>query len=503
MASVSSNYSYMQTANNRITGLASGIDTESMVEKLMKAESAPMEKLQQQKQQYEWQRDAYRDVNTKLSTFSTTLFDQYALQGNFSSKTVSVSDINKVSVTASSNASGTLNIQSVSQLATVASITSTLTGYTSNLSTLKDLGITNDGSVTLNVIQSDGSIKETTIDYKANDTLDTFMKNLNNSGAGITALEANGNMSLTANATGSIAGGAIAVKSDTNSTSGVFQKMGFLTDSSGEIANGQNAKYTVNGLDMESTSNTFTISGYSVTLKNQLDATASPITISSSTNVDAMVDKIKDFIKTYNDLITSLNDKVNEAKYKDYPPLTDAQKSQMSEDQITKWEEKAKSGSLRSDSIVRNALSNLRGTLYKTVDGVDGKYNALYTIGVTTTSSYTDGGKLQIDETKLREALNSDPDSVMKLFTQSKTGVVAQMRTIAQDTVKTIEARAGKASSVDNTYTLGKQLVDINGKISDWKDRLKDIENRYFKQFSAMEDAIQKANSQASYFSQG
>lgn len=501
-SSVSSSYSYMQTANNRITGL-SGIDTESLVEKLMKAQSAQMEKLQQQKQKYEWQRDAYRDVNTKLSTFSTTLFDKFGLQGSFSSKTVNVSDGTKVSVTATPSASGSLNLQSVSQLATAATQTSPLTGYTSNSSTLADLGLLTDGSVTLNVLQSDGSTKKTTIDYKSTDTLDIFMKNLNSSGAGVTALAANGKMSITANATGSATGGAIAVQSDSNMDAGVFQKLGFLTGASGQIADGQNTKYTVNGLDMESKSNTFTVSGYSVTVKDTFDTTSSPITISSSTNVDAMVDKIKDFVKTYNDLITSLNDKINEPKNKDYSPLTDAQKSQMTQDQITKWEEQAKSGIIRNDSIVQNALSSLRSTLYKSVDGVDGKYNALYTIGVTTTSDFTDGGKLEINEDKLRAALNSDPDSVMKLFTQSGTGVVAQMRTISQNTVKTIEATAGKASSVDNTYTLGKQLVDINSKISDWKDRLKDIENRYWSQFTAMEQAIQKANSQASYFSQG
>lgn len=596
---VSSSYSYMQTANNRITGL-SGIDTESLVEKLMKAQSAQMEKLQQQKQKYEWQRDAYRDVNTKLSTFRTTIFDKFGLEGSFSSKTVNVSDSSKVSVTATPSATGTLNLTGVSQLATSATKTvsipkyalsttlsyfgtdasgtftyqdpntgleksvdylntDTLQTFVTNLqnnglpnakiengqlslgsdniivsssnnsidfaqklgftfdtnnkitnptvgvsstSKLSELGIA-DGKVTLNVLQADGSVKPTEIAYKSTDTIDSFIANLNTSGAGVTALFANGKMSLTTNATGSNTGGAIAVQSDSNTDAGVFQKLGFLTSASGEIANGQNAKYTVNGLDMESTSNTFTISGYSVTVKDTFDTTSSPVTIASSTNVDAMVDRVKDFVKTYNDLITSLNDKIKEPKNKNYPPLTDAQKSQMTVDQITKWEEQAKSGIIRNDSTIQNALSSLRNTFYKNVEGVDGKYNALFTIGVTTTSVISDGGKLEIDEDKLRKALNSEPDSVMKLFTQSETGVVAQMRTIAQNTVKTIEVTAGKASSVDNTYTLGKQLVDITGRINDWKDRLKDIENRYWSQFTAMENAIQKANSQASYFTQG
>ncbi|RHW39928.1 hypothetical protein D1B33_03520 [Lysinibacillus yapensis] len=605
MANVSGNYSYLQTANSRITGLASGMDTESMVEKLMKAESAQMEKLQQQKQKYEWKRDAYRDVNKKLSTFSDNLFDKFALQRDFSSKTVSVSDSSKLSVTAGASATGTLSIEKVDRLATSASKSVSLTleqfgftGGTGSLAsfkvdgvdvtvsysktdtldqlvgklqkitglekavikdgvislgtdkvevgsatnffkklgfdlganptsttkvpsksdiTLKSFGLTSDGTVMVKILQSDGTLKETTIDYKSTDTLDSFLKNLNNSGAGLTVLSSKGAISITANATGSIAGGAIQVSQDSQ---GLFQKLGFLTSTTGMIKDGANAEYTVNGLAMESTSNTFSISGYSITLKEKFDSTlTTPITISSSIDVDAMVDKVKDFITTYNELIQSLNDKVSETKYRDFKPLTDAQRTEMTDDQITKWEEKAKSGILRSDSTVKNALSNLRETLYQSVEGVDEKYNALYKIGITTTSTYNDGGKIRIsDEDALREALTKDPDSVIKLFTLNDTsdnkdtdanhdgnpktgmGIIAQLRKVADNAVKAIEVTAGKSTSTENAYTLGKQLININKSIDDWKDRLKDIENRYWRQFSAMEDAIQRANSQASYF---
>lgn len=113
----------------------------------------------------------------------------------------------------------------------------------------------------------------------------------------------------------------------TEDSQGLFQKLGFLSSTIGEIANGENAKYIVNGLNMESTSNSFSISGYSITLKEVFDNSAtSPITISSSTDIDAMVNKVKEFITTYNELITSLNDKMSEAKYRDFKPLTDAQK---------------------------------------------------------------------------------------------------------------------------------------------------------------------------------
>ena len=173
---VSSSYSYLQTAGGRVNGLASGIDTESIVNKLMMAASAPMEQLQKQKQTYEWQRDAYRDVNTKLSTFNDTIFDKFGLQGSLASKTISVSNSDKVSVTSTPTTTGTLNIQNITQLATVASTTANLDGYTSNESTLR-LGLTvASGSVTLNVLQSDGTMKETIVNYKSTDTLNTLSK---------------------------------------------------------------------------------------------------------------------------------------------------------------------------------------------------------------------------------------------------------------------------------------------------------------------------------------
>lgn len=621
MANNISSYSYLQTSGSRITGLASGIDTESMVEKLMQAQSIQMEKLVQQKQKYEWQRDAYREVNTKLSTFEKTFFDNFGLQSKYPTKTVNVSDSTKISVTASASANGSLSVESVTQLATAGRtkpVSISAKGLQSS-TTLSDAGITDkgefkftvdgkeqsieykptdtmadllkklqsaglkdasiksgalelgegvvvtdstfsgimdkdnillykadnsttlsqvfkakgdtelkDGVLTLNVLQNDGSMKETKINYKATDTINDFTSKLNK--AGITAVFANGQMTLTANATGEAAGGSVQFVSDNTldekgieskipqSNNGIMSAIGFNTsDPKGIVESGTNAKYTINGIEMESTSNQVSVSGYTITFKEtfnvpkldnngspteEIEQKSSPITITSTTDTDAMMSKMKDFINLYNDLITSLNGKIGEAKYKDFQPLTDAQRSQMTEDQIKKWEEKAKSGAIRSDSIVRNTLSNLRSILYKSVDFGDGKGKALFEIGITTTNTFTDGGKLEINEDKLKEALTKDPESVMKLFTQSDTGIVAQMRKISQNTVKTIEERAGKASSVDNTYTIGKQLEGLTDKIDDWKDRLKTIENRYWKQFSAMEDAIARANSQASYFAQ-
>jgi len=192
----------------------------------------------------------------------------------------------------------------------------------------------------------------------------------------------------------------------------------------------------------------------------------------------------------------------------------------MSENEIKLWEEKAKSGLLRSDSILRSGLAGMRGLIYESNPAVSNpKYNTLFNIGITSSKSYNDGGTLEIDEDKLRKALEDDPDAVTTLFTNKgdkqdtisvdgveKTvdtrGFLLKLRGSMDKFKLDIEKKAGNASSVDNSYSIGKSLVDMDKRIDTWKDKLEKIEARYWKQFSAMEKAINKANSQSSYFAQ-
>jgi len=251
------------------------------------------------------------------------------------------------------------------------------------------------------------------------------------------------------------------------------------------------------------------------------DGTTVPnVTLSSTTDVDDMMKKIKEFVTMYNGLVKEMNDQTKEKKYRDYSPLTDEQRKEMSENEIKLWEEKAKSGLLRSDSILRSGLAGMRGLIYESNPAVSNpKYNTLFNIGITSSKSYNDGGTLEIDEDKLRKALEDDPDAVTTLFTNKgdkqdtisvdgveKTvdtrGFLLKLRGSMDKFKLDIEKKAGNASSVDNSYSIGKSLVDMDKRIDTWKDKLEKIEARYWKQFSAMEKAINKANSQSSYFAQ-
>lgn len=590
-----SSYSYLQY-KNKVTGLASGMDIDSLMEKLMKAESAQMEKLQQQKQKYEWKRDAYREVNTSLSAFEKGIFDNYGLSKNWAAKNVT-STSTAISATANSNAAGNLTIteatvatagQKVSSGATLADLSFSATNGTftykvdgqeksiaysktdtfdslakklnatgdfevtvtngsngasintklvknieatgNNLvflnklrltdgkattgpgnqlvsgklaftesTTMSELGLTDGGEFTIKAINEQGKYTEKTIKYSATDKISNVMSRINGSGVGVTALAANGKLSLSANSTGTGAEGSIKISADGNK---LFEKLG-LADATGKVAEGTNGSMVVNGVKMESTSNKYNVSGYTVNVTNNIAATDAPAKISSTTETKTIVDKVKEFITTYNGLIEDLNKRVSQKKNLSYQPLTDAQKAELKDDEIKKWEDKAKEGLLKSDATLNKVLSDMRSTLSNYGSGSE---DMLAKIGITTSKTWTDNGKLELDEGKLTKALEEDPNIVSRIFVGDKEnnreGIVASLRTTAQNAVKDIEKTAGKASSAEDSYTLGKNLKDVNTKIDDWKDRLKGIEERYWKQFAAMEAAIQKANSQSSIFTQ-
>lgn len=251
--------------------------------------------------------------------------------------------------------------------------------------------------------------------------------------------------------------------------------------------------------------------------ESPIDETAGKaVTLTATTNVDEIMDKIKEFVKTYNGFITDLKTLTNETKYRDYKPLTTAQRKEMEDKEVELWEGKAKSGLLRNDSIISSGLSSMRSLIYQSNPAVSNpKFNTLYNIGITTSKDYTAGGTLEIDESKLRAALEADPDSVVQLLTgageqdatvtvngetkQADTrGFLRKIRTEMDVIEKKIDERAGRGSMNETQYTLGKNLRDVTKRIEAWEDKLTAKETRYWTQFSAMESMINKANNQSS-----
>ncbi|KAB8132343.1 flagellar filament capping protein FliD [Gracilibacillus oryzae] len=284
-----------------------------------------------------------------------------------------------------------------------------------------------------------------------------------------------------------------------------------------EETGGQNATFTINGLDTERYSNTFDIEGVTFTLKQTFDSTSDtdadqPVSLNISNNSEEVFDNIKEFVETYNTLIDAINDKVTETFYRDYDPLTDDQREGLTDKQQEDWEERAKSGLLRNDAILRDVLSSMRTGFYSPVNNdqsSSGSFNQLAAIGITTTKDYMSGGKLEINEAKLKEAIEQDPDAVENLFrggsdsdTYGEKGIARRLTDTVDAAMNKIYERAGRASYSNHQFTLGRNLDDMDKQIERFEDRLTQIEDRYWKQFTAMEQAIAKYNNQASYMMQ-
>lgn len=274
------------------------------------------------------------------------------------------------------------------------------------------------------------------------------------------------------------------------------------------FTDGQNAQFTLNGLATERKDNTFTINGVTFTLKQTLGA-GERASVSVSQDKEAVFKTIEEFVKLYNDTIEQVNKKLTEERHAGYPPLTDEQKQAMKDDDIKKWEEKSRSGMLKGDDLLAGAIDSLRRAFGDPVSGITNpKFSQMSAIGINT-SSYFERGKLTIDANKLRAAIDEDFDGVIQLFTQSKSdtaglGIAGRLREALDGVVKDISTRAGSASSLSrvDTSSIGEQVKRINQRIDAENRRLTRVEDRYWKQFAALEKTIGKMNSQSAWLAQ-
>lgn len=355
---------------------------------------------------------------------------------------------------------------------------------------------------------SKGAVSENFL-IQGTDSLNTVMDKVNSSNVGVSMVydSFKDQVSLSRTETGKFnkLGQDIQIEGD------FLTKALNFTGAAGTVTAGTNAVFSINGLATERNSNNFTVNGVSFTLKNTFGEPA--VTVSVNNDSNKVFENVKDFITKYNDLIDKIQKKTSEERYRDYTPLTDTQREQLSDKQQEQWEEKAKSGMLRNDSILKSVLTQMRSNFYTTVQNseVSTLYNQLSRIGITTTANYLDGGKLQIDDAKLKAAIEADPQSVEKLFnangtTDAQKGIVQRLYDTVSNTMDQLKERAGNSFSTNTQFTLGKQLNSLATSISSFEDRLTSIEDRYYKQFTAMEKAMSQANSQsaslASYFTQ-
>jgi flagellar hook-associated protein 2 len=492
----------------RLTGMASGLDTDSIVNDLMRIEQLKVDKVYRQKVLAEWRREAVTNVRNKLRTFRDTYSSALSsLNMNTSSVykkfNVEMAANPYVKITANSSArEGTYRIDKITRLAETAKLSANLSvdsipGMYATLESVEGLEFHEEpmdpenGEEVRKTLSF--TINDETFTFESTDTIKHMLDTVNRSDAGVNMHFSELTMSLHIETKNTGEDAVIDFKNVEGSLFG-------LGDA---VVNGEDAFVTINGVDVKKSSNSFTIDGITYNLTGKTNA---PVDFVVSRDVQHTVDKIKEFVQKYNELVEELNGLLSEKKNYDFAPLTEAQKKEMEAKDIEEWEAKAKSGLLKNDPALSKLVNSLRSSIYQKVEGIG---LTLSDIGITT-GSYLEKGKLHVDETKLAKYIKERPDDVMNLFMQSSPSG-AELSTSEKYAQSGFFARM---TSTFNTYydslqidRMDRGIREYEDKISDLEIKLYEIQERYYRQFARLEAALSNMYSQQSWlyaqFNQG
>lgn len=355
---------------------------------------------------------------------------------------------------------------------------------------------------------------------KVSDLIDA----INKSGAGVTAsLASDGQLTVASDdKTTNVVFGVSSSATDAVSANGrsLLNGLNFVSgkeltaDTHGASTAGTSATATIDGKKYTSDTGKVMVGGVTYTL-NAMGAT----TVSVSQDTDTLVKNVQSFVDDYNKMIDALNTKYYEKQYSDYGVLTKSQEGAMTQDQITKWNEKAKSGLLYHDQTLGKIISSMRQALYTPVDSVTSNYNTMMSIGI---SSSTDQGHIKLDTDKLKKALAVDPDCVRQLFASTgdvtKTnadgttttttdydseGVLNRISDALYTNLKTMKSYAGNSTETSDGSTLGTLIETLKTKMSDFKTQMDAYEEALYDKYDAMETAIQRLGTQLGYITGG
>ena len=358
-----------------------------------------------------------------------------------------------------------------------------------------------DGNYSLSV---NGKNFTFTKDQTIGDVMDTIN---NDPDAGVTVSYSStlDTFSIVADETG--AQGKIDFQDEGTSTlaSALFGKIG----TTGSVNAGTDLKMdvSINGVDtpIDRSTNAITLDGLNLVVSGTTSKDDPPITFSSPSSTDDLYKKMSDFVSDYNNIISTINSMMTEKPSSDSQystALSADKKSSMTTDEITDWENNAKKGILQNDPTLEGILSDFRSSMTGMVSSLS---SSLSQIGITTTTDFTDGGKLQINQTKFNQAVEQNPDLVQSLFT-STDGIATRMKNTMDKYVSGSAVNRGillnlAGSSTYSDDTMDRLIKNYQSNLSDLNTQLSNEENRYYSEFTAMETALGQMNSQFSSLS--
>ena len=267
---------------------------------------------------------------------------------------------------------------------------------------------------------------------------------------------------------------------------------------------GEDAEIELGGVKYTSASGIFSVNGLNITALAKTEGDG--ITINTQTDTQGLYDKIKDFISNYNDVINELTDTYNAASAKGYEPLTDEEKSAMSDKQVEKWEKKIKDSLLRRDSTLSSIMQTLT-TSMSSVYEVNGKKYSLASFGIKTKGILNSEANRQnayhIDGDADDSDVASNADKLMAAINEDPEGVTDFMKQLVDGLYKNLDKKM-KSTSLKSAYTIYNdkemktEYSSYTTQIKKWQDRLSAMEEKYYKQFAKMESTLTKLQSSTS-----
>ncbi len=502
----------------RITGLNSGLDTESIITELTKVASNKVDKIKSNQKKHELKQDKWKELNSKVVKFYKGTLSNLRFDSAFSKKTTSSTNSDAVSIVTSSSAMNSTQSLDITQLAKSGYLTGGVVNTSSTISsttTMESLGVTEGGTIRLKFGTGD-EYETVDVDVDTSDTMTSLLKKIN-AAESSSGYKVNASFDYTSNRfyiasaeTG--AAQSFSIDED-NSTLGsdALMLLGLSTSEDAENAavhqDGQDSAITLNGVNYTNNTNVYEINGLTITA-NQV---ASDITLTTKNDTSGIFETIKSFITEYNELIEEMDTLYNADDCDDYDVLTADQEDEMTEQEIEDWNKKIDEGLLSGDSILGNVKNSMKKVMLSTYTLTNAKgesvLGSLSYFGIATGNYFNteenERGKYHIDgdaddeetsgnEAKLENFIATDPDLVAGFFKNLASDLYSKLG----DLMKSTDFSSSFTLYEDKAMKTQYQKYSTELKAA--QEDLTELEDKYYDKFAAMETALSKLNSQSS-----
>ena len=494
----------------RLSGLNSGMDTESIIQELVSAKSMKVTSLKKDKTKLSWKNDVWKELNTKIYSLYTNMVSKMRFNSAYIKKKTTVSDEGLISVTAGENAVNGVQTAHVEQLAKAGYLTGgkvTTDGSAASSTKLTDLGLSAGDEFS---ITSGGTT--TTVSIGEETKISDVVSQLQAAGVNASFDEKQQRFFVSSKATGEENNFTFSGSAD------VLDKLGLETgeraDGSGSTKiEGSDAVLVLNNARFTSDTNTFQINGTTYTVSNvsekNTDGSFKETSIATTDDTDGIYDTIKNFFTEYNKLMNEMATLYNADSAKGYEPLTSEEKEALSDSEVADWEKKIKDSILRRDTTLGNAITTINSVMSAGVTMGD-KQVFLSDFGIKTLGYFNadeneryafhiDGDSADSSTSTstdvLKSTIASDPEKVQNFFSALSQNLYTSMTSLMGN------SDFSSMYKVYNDKQYESDLDNYDTKISDAEEKLTAYEDKWYSKFSSMETALAKLSSKQSAIS--